>query len=93
MGGGNDLVWGGGGNDTFVFAGSFGRDTIGDFRAGGGSEDVLEFDTELFVSFADVMAHAANLGGHTVITVDAATSITLQYVTVNNLHQDDFRFV
>ena len=93
-GSGRDWMSGGSGNDTFVFgAGEIGHDTVIDFTAGSGSEDLLQFDTTVFADMAAVIAAATDDGSDTIISIDAETSITLQGVTVSGLHQDDFSFV
>jgi Ca2+-binding RTX toxin-like protein len=92
-GAGDDLLAGGAGNDTFVFGAGFGHDTVADFVAGAASGDVLEFHDGLFADSSAVLAAATQSGSDTIITIDAATSIILQNVTLANLSQDDFRFV
>ena len=67
------------------------EDVITDFKP---NEDVIQFDHALFADFAAVQSHAANDGlGNTVITFDANDTITLQAVTVAQLHANDFLFV
>ncbi|WFU51539.1 calcium-binding protein [Sinorhizobium terangae] len=90
---GDDTLTGGAGNDAFVFRPGFGLDTITDFKAGSGAGDVLEFQNTLFANFESVLAAAAQAGSDTVITFDAANTITLKNVTLANLHADDVRFV
>jgi Ca2+-binding RTX toxin-like protein len=90
-GSGNDTVTGGADNDTFVFKSGFGLDTITDFTAGAGSTDVIRIEDSLFADFAAVQAASAQVGGNVVITLDASNTITLQNVTLANLHQDDFQ--
>ncbi|MGR9503742.1 calcium-binding protein [Rhizobium leguminosarum] len=80
-------------DDTFVFRGNFGHDTIVDFSAGAGSVDVIEVETDIFADFASVIAAAAQSGSDTLITHDGDNSIVLKNVALANLHQDDFRFV
>ncbi|MEO1109809.1 MAG: calcium-binding protein [Pseudomonadota bacterium] len=93
-GAGDDELWGRAGSDTFVFRfGEAGHDTITDFSAGAVSDDVIEFETAVFANFSEVLAAASDDGADTTIAIDANTSITLQNVTVSNLHQDDFQFV
>ncbi|MEA2896061.1 MAG: hypothetical protein QOJ84_1676, partial [Bradyrhizobium sp.] len=88
---GDDKLTGGNGADTFVFAANFGKDVITDLKP---NEDVIQFDHSLFANFASVQSHAANDGhGNTVITLDANDTITLQGVTVTQLHASDFLFV
>src|SRR5262249_22736748 len=80
-GAGADRMTGGGGNDTFVFQAGFGNDTITDFAPG----DVIAFDHDVFADFAAVQAAATSQGADTVITVDAATTLTLQNVALASL--------
>ncbi|UJW73550.1 calcium-binding protein [Rhizobium sp. SL42] len=90
---GNDTITTGAGNDIIVFKPNFGIDTITDFQVGAGSVDVFEFDNSLFADFEAVLAAAAQVGSDTLITYDAANTITLKNVALTSLHQDDFRFV
>jgi Ca2+-binding RTX toxin-like protein len=91
---GNDVLAGGLGTDTFLFGGNFGHDAIQDFVAGTGNglNDVVQFDRSIFSSFADVQAHAVQIGNDTTITVDPNRSVTLQNVALNSLSASDFRF-
>jgi len=61
--------------------------------AGSGTDDVLQFDSNLFADFESVLAAAAQSGNDTVISFDAANTITLQNVMKTDLHHDDVRFV
>ncbi|WP_374650062.1 Ig-like domain-containing protein [Dongia sp.] len=88
---GDDLLTGGRGADTFVFAAGFGQDSIGDF--GDYGADVIEFADGLFAGFADVMAHAAQVGDDVTITLDGDNSLTLVGTKLAALHQDNFSFV
>lgn len=93
-GSGDDELTGGAGSDVFVFkATNFGKDTITDFLAGSGSDDVIEFDDAVFADLSAVLAAATQVEADTVITYDADNTITLKNVTKTNLHTDDFRFV
>jgi Ca2+-binding RTX toxin-like protein len=89
---GDDTLTGGEGNDAFYFGANFGNDIITDFTAGAGSEDVIQF-AATFDSVADVLVAASDVGADTVIYVNDDTSITLQNVSVADLHADDFAFV
>ncbi|UJW73562.1 calcium-binding protein [Rhizobium sp. SL42] len=90
---GNDIIGTGSGNDTIVFRPDFGVDAVTDFQAGVSSDDVIEFADGLFTDFEAVLASASQVGSDTVISFDPHNSITLKYVEVTSLHQDDFRFV
>jgi Ca2+-binding RTX toxin-like protein len=89
---GNDTQTGGTGNDTFIFFGSFGLDTITDFKAGAGLGDKISFDDAVFSDFAVVQAASAQVGADVVITKDASNNITLKNVLLANLNADDFMF-
>lgn len=90
---GNDLLTGGDGNDTFVFdEAGFGKDTITDFVAGAGTDDAIEFSASIFADYAAVQAAMTQSGAHVVIT-SGTNSVTIQNVTIAQLHQDDFAFV
>ncbi len=90
---GDDTLSGGADDDVFIFRTDFGHDTVSDFDAGAGSEDIIEFSTDLFADYAAVLSAAADNNGDTVITVDTDNSITLSSVSVSALHVDDFQFV
>jgi Ca2+-binding RTX toxin-like protein len=55
--------------------------------------DQIEFDGGVFHNFRDVLAASHQVGNDTVITMSANDSITLQGVTMHNLHASDFLFV
>jgi hypothetical protein len=54
---------------------------------------VIRIEDSLFADFAAVQAASAQVGSNVVITLDASNTITLQNVTLANLHQDDFQLV
>jgi predicted extracellular nuclease/2',3'-cyclic-nucleotide 2'-phosphodiesterase (5'-nucleotidase family)/Ca2+-binding RTX toxin-like protein len=91
-GAGSDVITGGSGHDVFVFAAGFGKDIVKDFAVTGSSSDVIEFSTDLFDDFAEVMSHATQSGADVLITVDADTTLTLANVKLAALATDDFRF-
>jgi Ca2+-binding RTX toxin-like protein len=87
--GGNDTLSGSSGSDTFIFRAGFGKDVITDFAAG---SDHVNFSSTLFSSFADVTAHAQQVGSNVVITYDADDTVTLNNVTLSSLQASDFLF-
>ena len=91
-GSGNDYLDGGAGHDVFVFAAGFGKDIIKDFAPTGASSDVIEFSSDLFDDFSEVMSHATQSGADVLITLDADTTLTLANVKLAALATDDFRF-
>ena len=96
-GAGNDRLTGGAGADTFFFnpvnptAGNagIGNDVITDFRVSGSSHDVLELSTSMFAAGTTAATllntYAHQLGAHTVLTIDASDSITLNNVNLTTL--------
>ena len=91
-GAGNDVLKGLAGADTFVFAAGFGKDVIGDFAAGLGGGDVIQFEGGLFADLVDLKAHAVDTAAGLVITTGADT-LTLTGVTKAQLDAGDFLFL
>jgi Ca2+-binding RTX toxin-like protein len=90
---GNDILRGGTGSDTFVFnAVGSGKDVISDFTVTGNSHDVLELSASLFVAGSTAASllntYAQQVGAHTVITLDANDTITLNNVSLTMLKQN-----
>ena len=91
---GNDTMTGKGANDTFVFAPSFGKDTITDFSAGTAVGDVMRLSLGTsFDTYAEVMAAAVQVGSNTVINITANDPITLTGITKTTLVANDFEFI
>ena len=67
-GDGNDALIGDTGDDLFVFANGSGDDTVNDFTAGAGTDDVLDVSAFGFASKADAIAAATQAGADTVIS-------------------------
>ncbi|MBL6954741.1 MAG: calcium-binding protein [Alphaproteobacteria bacterium] len=91
----NDIYTGGIGDDLFVFGEYNGNDTIVDFSAGAGSEDVIDVSALNLGSLGDLLALADDNGGttdttDTTITFSDEGTVTLIGVQVADLHQDDF---
>ena len=91
-GAGADRLYGGAGNDTFVFGTDTGADTIFDFSAGAGVEDVIRLDGSLFADFADVLANTTDNGAGDTVISKGGLSITLNGVLKAQLHENDFAF-
>jgi hypothetical protein len=78
-----------GANDAFVFHNGFGKDTVSGF----GATDSIQFDSANFANWATVLGDAKQSGSDTVITLDAADTVTLKNVAVSSLNQNQFHFV
>lgn len=88
-GSGDDLLAGGRGADVFIFGAGFGNDTIIDFRR---VEDEIRFEGAGFADFADMMAHALQVGRHVMITNAAGDSLQLNNTLLSSLQSADFLF-
>ncbi len=86
----NQIFFGNGGSNTFVFSGTVGNDIIADFHP---SNDAVQLSKNTFATFADVMAHAAQVGSDVTITIDAADSVTLHNTAVAQLTSNNFHLV
>ena len=86
----NSLINGGHGHDTFVFAGSFGEDTITNFSP---AHDNIVLAQAMFANFGAVQSDMTQVGANTVIAYDASNVITLTDVKASSLHASDFKFV
>ncbi len=84
---------GNGGHDTFAFAANFGNDIIADFGTGRRTSDVVRFSKSVFDDFADVMAHASQIGQDVVIDAHAGNTLTLKNTSLTSLDRSDFQFV
>jgi Ca2+-binding RTX toxin-like protein len=93
-GGGDDIMTGGLGGDTFVFRFAQGSDTITDFIAGAAAADVVSLAGfgAAFDSFAEVIAAGAQIGADTVFSFGGGQTLTLQNVTLGALNAGDFIF-
>jgi hypothetical protein len=89
----NNVLTGGGGSDTFLFAVNFGNNTITDFQATGTGHDVVAFSQTVFNDFAAVLAHATQVGADVVIAADAANTVTLKNVAIANLQSNDVHII
>ena len=90
---GNDVLTGGTGDDKFIFTRGSGGDTITDFKAGVGTDDVIELRGYGFTSLADVRAVSIQNGANVVINLgQGANVLTLVGVQLADLSADDFIF-
>ena len=88
-----DVLKGGLGNDTFVFAPGFGNDAIADFQLGTASQpvaDVIDLSALGLQSFAELQGHMTQLGADTIIAIDAETSLRLAGISLSQLQGNDF---
>jgi hypothetical protein len=80
-------------SDLFVYKGLFGEETINNFVAGiGSTHDTIQFAANDFSSFGSVMGSTRQVGADSVITLDAADSITLAGVAKSSLVSTNFTF-
>jgi Ca2+-binding RTX toxin-like protein len=96
-GAGNDVLIGGGGNDTFLFTfGEGGQDVVKGFQAHGAGPqgDVVALAGFVDQSFAQAVGdgHIAQSGADVVISDGAHVVATLQNVLLTALHANDFAF-
>ena len=90
-GAGDDTLTGGGGTDVFYWLGpSAGRDVITDFAPGSG--EVVNVAGAQFANYAAIQAAAAQVGSDVVITLNDATTLTLQNVLIGQLSSANFSF-
>ena len=86
----SSLINGGSGQDSFIFTGSFGQETITNF---GPQHDNIVLAHAMFANFNAVQSDMTQVGANTVITYDPANSITLTGIKTSRLLASDFHFV
>ncbi|WP_323781906.1 calcium-binding protein [Leisingera sp.] len=93
-GNGNDILNGDGGADLFIFKGSFGDDTITDFRTAGKQEKVDLSGVGNIKHFRDLKNNhlSENGDGDAVISDNNGNSITLEDIAIADLSANDFIF-
>jgi hypothetical protein len=89
---GNDTLTGGTGADTFFFSKNDGTDKITDFEEGKAGKDIIEFRHGVFDNYADLLAHAVEKSGNTIITYDGGR-LTLVDVSLDDLVKSDFHIL
>jgi Ca2+-binding RTX toxin-like protein len=88
-GAGDDTLTGGASPDRFIFGVDFGRDLITDFDP---KNETIQMSPAMFGSFAELMAHAQQVGTNVVIAYDVNHVLTLQNVKLSGLGSEDFLF-
>jgi VCBS repeat-containing protein len=88
--GNNVKVFGGGGDDTFVFKPSFGNATIADFDV---THDAINFSASMFADVAHILASAHQVNQDTIITDAQNDAILLKGVTAGLLQASNFHLV
>jgi Ca2+-binding RTX toxin-like protein len=89
-GAGNDYLHGGNGSDTFIFATGFGRDIVGQFHDGFGTEDIIRFEAGLVADFGELQM--VQVGTSVVITLETGEAIEIQKANLALFGADDFVF-
>ena len=91
-GAGNDYLHGGNGSDTFVFEAGFGRDIVGQFHDGYGTEDIIRFEQGIVADFAALQPRMTQVGTSVFIALDDGSSIEIQRANLALFGADDFVF-
>ena len=78
------------GQDTFVFAGNFGHETINNFQP---ALDVIQLQQSQFGSLAAVMADIHQVGADSVLMLDANHVITITNTPQRSLTAADFHLM
>ena len=90
-GSGDDRIFGGKGNDTFVFEQGSDHDIVYDFKAFAGDRDSIDLGA-YFSSFSALQSHIQDSGNDTVIKLSETDSITLIGLQSWQLSATDFIF-
>ncbi len=77
-----------GSTDAFVFQAAFGQDAINGFA----STDTMQLAASDFANWSALLGHMTQSGSNTLITLDAADTITLTGVAMSSLQQSQFKF-
>src|SRR6202035_1580673 len=83
------ILTGAAGHDIFAFPDAMGHDEVTNF---GIAKDTLQFNATLFSNFTAAMNQASQSGAHTVFTIDADDTVTLDNVTKSSLTAANFHF-
>jgi Ca2+-binding RTX toxin-like protein len=85
----NDMLWGGAGADTFLFAGTFGQDRIGDFLDGTDKLDMTALGIDTLAEL-EAAASLTNASLGLVVDFGGGQKITITGLTVATLGDADF---
>lgn len=88
-GGGDDVLVGGGGVTQFRFSANSGHDAVYNFTVSGPSADVLDIASYGFKTFDEVKAALSQIGGDTVLKLDANNAVLLKNVQASTLTADN----
>ena len=89
VGGAGDTLKAGNSTDTFLFPPNYGNETINNFNT---KHDVIDLPQSEFASFAAVQADLHASGHNVILTLDATDSITLNHISIQSLHAQNFHF-
>jgi hypothetical protein len=92
-GGGHDTLIGGAGSDTFIFGPHDGVDTISDFQASAGGDQVVLSGISGVSSYSDVLSHLSQVGSDAVLNFGSGETLTFHSVSTSSLSAADFQFV
>ncbi|WP_417827116.1 hypothetical protein [Thalassospira povalilytica] len=88
---GNDRLTGGAHADMFIFAGTFGNDTITDFKRGNETDKIDLSGVLSITSFTDLSTnHMSQVGANTRIDDGSGNTITLLGISASTLTAGDF---
>ena len=80
----------GGGDDLVLVVDGAGTLRIADFEAGAGGGDIIDVSA-FFSDFGDVLSHASQKGGNTVIALDGNDRLVLENTLLGTLDVGDFQ--
>lgn len=89
---GNDILRGGLGADRFVVSKGDGQDTIMDFSAGNGVDDVVALDGYGLTSFTQVKAAMTQVGADVLLNLGGGDTLKFKGHAIADFTTDDFAF-
>lgn len=90
---GNDIITGGGAQETFMFTRGFGQDEITDFSVAGRSHDIINLSSMHFSTLAQVLLHTTMSNGSAEIHLNPHDTIKLDGVNLAQLTTNPKDFV